>query len=127
MHNGYRTLGESSTLAQVGWACGSLVEGYTRFRSCSGGCQLRQLRSLRVARYSIPCPSISQYPALLPSLRPHPAPLQLHPSCARVAADDDGLLPEWMVYHELVSTGRVYLSKASCLLFTACGSCRPGG
>ncbi|PRW39269.1 pre-mRNA-splicing factor ATP-dependent RNA helicase PRP1 [Chlorella sorokiniana] len=51
MHNGYRTLGESSTLAQ------------------------------------------------------------LHPSCARVAADDDGLLPEWMVYHELVSTGRVYLSK----------------
>ncbi|KAL4440347.1 hypothetical protein ABPG75_003348 [Micractinium tetrahymenae] len=36
---------------------------------------------------------------------------QLHPSCARVAADDDGLLPEWIVYHELVSTGRVYLSK----------------
>ncbi len=42
-----------------------------------------------------------------------PCCLQLHPSCARVAADDDGLLPEWMVYHELVSTGRVYLSKAS--------------
>lgn len=42
-----------------------------------------------------------------------PCCLQLHPSCARVAADDDGLLPEWMVYHELVSTGRVHLSKAS--------------
>ncbi|KAL4856425.1 putative pre-mRNA-splicing factor ATP-dependent RNA helicase DEAH4 [Chlorella vulgaris] len=51
MHNGYRTLGESSTLAQ------------------------------------------------------------LHPSCARVAADEEGLLPEWLVYHELVSTGKVFLSK----------------
>lgn len=40
-----------------------------------------------------------------------PARPQLHPSCARVAADDDGLLPEWLVYHELVSTGRVFLSK----------------
>lgn len=50
MHNGYRTLGESSALAQI------------------------------------------------------------HPSAARLSPDDEGLLPEWVVYHELVSTGRVYLS-----------------
>lgn len=37
---------------------------------------------------------------------------QLHPSCARLDADADGLLPEWVVYHELVATGHVFLSKA---------------
>ncbi len=50
LHNGYRTLGETSTLAQI------------------------------------------------------------HPSAARLAADDDGMLPEWIVYHELIATGRVFLS-----------------
>ena len=38
---------------------------------------------------------------------------QLHPSCARVVTDEDGLLPEWVVYHELIATGRVFLSKVS--------------
>ena len=50
MHNGYRTLGESSALAQI------------------------------------------------------------HPSAARLSSNEDGLLPEWVVFHELISTGRVYLS-----------------
>ena len=36
---------------------------------------------------------------------------QLHPSTARIAADDDGLLPEWVVYHELVATSRIFLSR----------------
>lgn len=40
---------------------------------------------------------------------------QVHPSAARLAADEDGLLPEWLVYHELVSTGRVYLSGVCCI------------
>lgn len=40
---------------------------------------------------------------------------QLHPSCARVEADSEGLLPEWVVYHELVATGRVFLSKVRIL------------
>ena len=38
---------------------------------------------------------------------------QLHPSTAQITADEDGLLPEWVVYHELVSTARVYLSRVS--------------
>ena len=37
---------------------------------------------------------------------------QLHPATARIAADDSGLLPEWLIYHELVATARTYLSKA---------------
>ena len=36
---------------------------------------------------------------------------QLHPSTARIAADEDGLLPEWVIYHELISTAKVYLSR----------------
>jgi ATP-dependent RNA helicase DHX8/PRP22 len=35
---------------------------------------------------------------------------QIHPSAARLASDEDGMLPEWVVYHELISTGRVFLS-----------------
>ena len=38
---------------------------------------------------------------------------QLHPSTAQITADEDGLLPEWVVYHELVSTARVFLSRVS--------------
>jgi len=37
---------------------------------------------------------------------------QLHPATARIAADEAGLLPEWLVYHELVATARTFLSKA---------------
>ena len=36
---------------------------------------------------------------------------QLHPSCARVDPDEDGLLPAWVVYHELVATQKTFLSK----------------
>ena len=38
---------------------------------------------------------------------------QLHPSTARITADEDGLLPEWVIYHELVSTARVFLNRVS--------------
>ena len=38
---------------------------------------------------------------------------QLHPSTARIAADEDGLLPDWVIYHELVSTAKVFLSRVS--------------
>jgi ATP-dependent RNA helicase DHX8/PRP22 len=34
----------------------------------------------------------------------------LHPGTARIDADEDGLLPEWCVYHELVATSRVFLT-----------------
>ncbi len=44
---------------------------------------------------------------------------QLHPSTARIAADEDGLLPDWVIYHELVSTARVFLSKVSFKLSVA--------
>ena len=36
---------------------------------------------------------------------------QLHPSTARIAADDDGLLPDWVIYHELIATSRIFLSR----------------
>ena len=37
---------------------------------------------------------------------------QVHPSCGALPPDDDGLLPEWVVYHELMATGgRAFLSK----------------
>ena len=35
---------------------------------------------------------------------------QLHPSSARLSTDEDGMFPEWIVYHELISTGRVFLN-----------------
>lgn len=47
------------------------------------------------------------------TLGPHATLAQLHPATARIAADDDGLLPEWVVFHELVATPRVFLSKVS--------------
>lgn len=34
---------------------------------------------------------------------------QIHPSACSMEADDDGLLPEWVVYNELVNTGRPYI------------------
>lgn len=40
---------------------------------------------------------------------------QLHPSSAKVAIDEDGLLPEWIVYHEHIVTSRPFLKKV--LLF----------
>ena len=36
---------------------------------------------------------------------------QLHPSSCPLAEDDDGLSPEWIIYHELVQTSRTFLSK----------------
>ncbi len=38
---------------------------------------------------------------------------QLHPSTSRIKADEDGLLPEWLIYNELIATQRPFLSKAS--------------
>ncbi|GMH34180.1 hypothetical protein BSKO_02014 [Bryopsis sp. KO-2023] len=36
---------------------------------------------------------------------------QLHPTSAKIAADDEGLLPEWIIYHEHVGTSRSFLRK----------------
>ncbi|EFJ40817.1 DEAH-box nuclear pre-mRNA splicing factor [Volvox carteri f. nagariensis] len=36
---------------------------------------------------------------------------QLHPSCAQLREDADGLLPEFLVYHELVATSRPFLRQ----------------
>jgi hypothetical protein len=47
---------------------------------------------------------------------------QLHPSTARIAADEDGLLPEFVIYFSLVSTAKVFLQKVCQLCFRA--SCR---
>ncbi|GAQ81335.1 ATP-dependent RNA helicase DHX8/PRP22 [Klebsormidium nitens] len=35
--------------------------------------------------------------------------VQVHPSNARLQVDDDGLLPEWVLYHELVATSRPFI------------------
>ncbi|GBF98616.1 pre-mRNA-splicing factor ATP-dependent RNA helicase-like [Raphidocelis subcapitata] len=36
---------------------------------------------------------------------------QLHPGSSHLKADDDGLLPEWVIYHELVATSRPFLRQ----------------
>ena len=38
---------------------------------------------------------------------------QLHPACSGIREDDDGLLPEWVIYHELVATSKPFLRQAS--------------
>lgn len=38
---------------------------------------------------------------------------QLHPATARIEPDADGLLPEWIIYHELVATARTFLRWVS--------------
>lgn len=34
---------------------------------------------------------------------------QLHPATCPLKVDEDGLYPEWVLYHELVATPRPYL------------------
>ena len=46
------------------------------------------------------------------TLGEHATLAQLHPSTARIAPDEDGLLPDWVIYHELIATARTFLSKA---------------
>jgi hypothetical protein len=36
---------------------------------------------------------------------------QLHPASAQLQADEDGLLPEWLLYHEFVATSRPFLRQ----------------
>lgn len=43
------------------------------------------------------------------TLGPHAVLAQLHPSTAEIQPDDDGLLPEWVLYHELIATARTFL------------------
>ena len=38
---------------------------------------------------------------------------QLHPSSAPLKHDEDGMLPQWLVYHELLQTARTFISKVS--------------
>ena len=37
----------------------------------------------------------------------------LHPHSSRLAPDEDGLLPEWLVFNSLVATARNFLVKVS--------------
>lgn len=37
------------------------------------------------------------------------SPAALHPTCARLGVDDEGLLPTWVVYQEYVSTARTFI------------------
>jgi hypothetical protein len=45
---------------------------------------------------------------------------QLHPATARIEPDEDGLLPEWIIYHELVATARTFLRYVGFLVGCAC-------
>ena len=45
------------------------------------------------------------------TLGEHATLAQLHPSTARIGPDEDGLLPDWIIYHELLATARTFLSK----------------
>lgn len=45
------------------------------------------------------------------TLGPTGALAQLHPACSALQGDADGLLPEWLIYHELVATSRPYLRQ----------------
>lgn len=36
---------------------------------------------------------------------------QIHPSSSQLSADDDGLLPEWLIYNEFVATSRPFLRQ----------------
>lgn len=38
---------------------------------------------------------------------------QLHPATARIAADEDGLMPDFVIYYALVATAKVFLNKVS--------------
>eukprot|EP00879_Flechtneria_rotunda_P013602 GHRR01014208.1.p1 GENE.GHRR01014208.1~~GHRR01014208.1.p1 ORF type:complete len:752 (+),score=245.25 GHRR01014208.1:131-2386(+) len=38
---------------------------------------------------------------------------QIHPGSSQLACDDDGLLPEWLIYHEFVATSRPFLRQVS--------------
>ena len=49
------------------------------------------------------------------TLGPHATLAQLHPCTARIGADEDGLLPEWVVFNELVATTRIFLVKVRTL------------
>ena len=44
-------------------------------------------------------------------LNPNAPLCELHPSCSRLKPDEDGLLPEWIVYHEIIETSRPFLTK----------------
>ncbi len=36
---------------------------------------------------------------------------QRHPAAAGLAEDEDGMLPPWVVYHELMQTARTFITK----------------
>ena len=36
---------------------------------------------------------------------------QLHPSTSTLALDEDGMLPQWVAFHELLQTARTFISK----------------
>eukprot|EP00210_Caulerpa_lentillifera_P000813 g787.t1 len=44
-------------------------------------------------------------------LNPNAPLCELHPSCSKLRPDADGLLPEWIIYHEIIETSRPFLTK----------------
>jgi ATP-dependent RNA helicase DHX8/PRP22 len=45
------------------------------------------------------------------TLGPRGSLAQLHPSASGLAQDEDGLLPPWVVFHELIQTARTFITK----------------
>lgn len=43
----------------------------------------------------------------------NPQLVQVHPCSAHLALDEDGLFPEWILYHELVNTSRPFVRSVS--------------
>lgn len=41
--------------------------------------------------------------------------VQVHPNCVQMRVSDDGLLPDWIIYHELVNTGRPSVRQVCCI------------
>lgn len=52
---------------------------------------------------------------------------QIHPSSSQLASDDDGLLPDWVIYNEFVATSRPFLRqvrvRAGCGQTVMAGGC----
>lgn len=47
------------------------------------------------------------------TLGPRSTLAQLHPSSATLGLDEEGMLPQWIVFHELLQTARTFLSKVN--------------
>lgn len=73
-------------------------------------CSLCSLLACRLARR---LPRHNGYKTLAAGAAASGQLAQLHPSCCPLREDADGLLPEFVVYHELVATSRPFLRNVS--------------